>query len=42
MALDEIGVMEADWINLVRDRDPWRALVIRPMNFQAPKRYVIF
>ena len=35
--LEEIGCEGADWINLVRDRDRWRALVNAVMNLQVPR-----
>ena len=35
MVLKEIGCKNVDWIDLVQDRDNWRALVNTVMNFQA-------
>jgi hypothetical protein len=32
----EVGCGVMDWIELVQDRDRWRALVIAGMNFQLP------
>jgi hypothetical protein len=32
----EIGWGVVDWINLVQDRDQWRALVNTVMNFVVP------
>jgi hypothetical protein len=34
--LREIGWDGMDWINLVQDRDQWRALVNMVMNLQVP------
>jgi hypothetical protein len=34
--LGEIGWGDADWIDLARDRDKWRALVNVVMNLQVP------
>jgi hypothetical protein len=36
MALREIGWDCRDWIELVRDRDQWRALVNTVMNLRVP------
>jgi hypothetical protein len=36
MDLREIGWDSMDWIDLVQDRDQWRALVIAVMNFWVP------
>jgi hypothetical protein len=36
MDLREIGWGGIDWINLVQDRDQWRALVSTVMNLQVP------
>jgi hypothetical protein len=35
MDLREIGWGSVDWIQLVRDRDPWRALVNTVMNLRV-------
>jgi hypothetical protein len=34
--LREIGSGGIDWIDLAQDRDQWRALVIKVMNFRVP------
>jgi hypothetical protein len=34
--LREIGWQSVDWINLVQDRDQWRALVNKVMNLRVP------
>jgi hypothetical protein len=34
--LREIGWDSADWIDLVQDRDQWRALVNTVMNLRVP------
>jgi hypothetical protein len=34
--LREIGWCGMDWIDLVEDRDQWRALVNTVMNFRVP------
>jgi hypothetical protein len=36
MDLREIGWDGMDWIDLVQDRDPWRALVNMEMNLRIP------
>jgi hypothetical protein len=36
MAHREIGWGDLDWIDLVHDRDKWRALVDTAMNLQVP------
>jgi hypothetical protein len=36
MDLGEIGWDGMDWIDLVQDKDQWRALVNTAMNFLAP------
>jgi hypothetical protein len=36
MDLREIGWDGGDWIDLVQDRDQWRALVNAEMNFRVP------
>jgi hypothetical protein len=36
MDLREIGFGDVDWINLVQDRDRWRALVNTVMNLRVP------
>jgi hypothetical protein len=36
MDLREIGWGGMDWIDLVQDRDLWRALVNTVMNLQVP------
>jgi hypothetical protein len=36
MNLKEIGWGGMDWINLLQDRDQWRALVNTAMNLRAP------
>jgi hypothetical protein len=32
----EVGKGEMDWIDLLRDRDRWRAFVKSVMNFRVP------
>ena len=36
MDLQEVGGGFGDWMELAQDRDRWRALVSKVMNFQAP------
>jgi hypothetical protein len=36
MDLREVGWGGADWIDLVQDRDRWRALVYTVMNLRVP------
>jgi hypothetical protein len=36
MYLREIGWGSMDWIDLVQDRDQWRALINTVMNFLVP------
>ena len=36
MELQEVGRGCGDWMELVQDRDRWRALVSTGMNFQVP------
>jgi hypothetical protein len=33
---EEVGVGCADWMELAQDRDRWRALVSKAMNFRVP------
>jgi hypothetical protein len=36
MDLQEVGCEEIDWIDLVQERDRWRALVNVVMNLRVP------
>jgi hypothetical protein len=36
MGLRETGWVRVDWIELVKDRDQWRALANTVMSFQVP------
>ena len=36
MDLQEVGRVCGDWMELAQDRDRWRVLVSRVMNFQVP------
>jgi hypothetical protein len=36
MDLGEVGWGDVDWIDLVQDRNRWRALVILAMNLWVP------
>ena len=37
MDLQEVGGVWEDWMELVQDRDRWRALVSTVMNLRVPK-----
>jgi hypothetical protein len=36
MVLQEVGFWDVDWIELVQDRDRWRALVTAVLNLRVP------
>jgi len=38
MELQEVGGDCGDWMELVQDRDRWRALVSKVMNLRVPKK----
>ena len=36
MGLEEIGINASNWVDLVQDRDSWRALVNAALNLRVP------
>ena len=36
MDLKDIGINTSNWVNLVQDRDYWRALVNAALNLRVP------